>query len=282
MLKLTKTLDDPSGIVSKLIFEDEETIAEAVAYRYKNRGVICISVQSGCPVGCSFCGTGRKYVRDLLFSELMLQVQEGLEVIGKRDKTQIMTMSMGEPMLNWDEIEAAAGWVLANNAHHFYISTVGIDDAEVLGRLLFMGKTFQNFGLQFSLHHYNEIERQKLLGNYPNLLPLVTMESFARFWTLYTGKKCYFNYICRGNETPTDAYEVAAIVDGMHLTCSVLCNTEGMIKTDPSAAIRFAEMVRGQIDCNVEVSVFDPAGQDTIGGGCGQLLYVQEKLKSRK
>ena len=25
-----------------------------------------------------------------------------------------------------------------------------------------------------------------------------------------------------------------------------------------------------------DVRIFDPAGQDTIGGGCGQLWYVQE------
>jgi len=66
-------------------------------------------------------------------------------------------------------------------------------------------------------------------------------------------------------------------VGGMHLTCSVLCNTSGAIRTDPTAAQRFAGMVSYE-DEDMEISVFDPAGQDTIGGGCGQLLYVQEKL----
>jgi len=28
--------------------------------------------------------------------------------------------------------------------------------------------------------------------------------------------------------------------------------------------------------------MFNPEGQDTIGGGCGQLLYVQEKLKNKE
>ena len=28
------------------------------------------------------------------------------------------------------------------------------------------------------------------------------------------------------------------------------------------------------------VRVFDPAGQDDIGGGCGQLWYVQEWMKN--
>lgn len=48
--------------VSKFVFEFEKptkAIAEAVLYRYENfkkRTVICCSVQSGCPVGCTFCG----------------------------------------------------------------------------------------------------------------------------------------------------------------------------------------------------------------------------------
>ena len=28
--------------------------------------------------------------------------------------------------------------------------------------------------------------------------------------------------------------------------------------------------------------IFDPAGQDTIGGGCGQLWFVQDWMKSYK
>jgi 23S rRNA (adenine2503-C2)-methyltransferase len=31
-----------------------------------------------------------------------------------------------------------------------------------------------------------------------------------------------------------------------------------------------------------DTRTFDPAGQDDIGGGCGQLWYVQHYLKSRK
>lgn len=32
----------------------------------------------------------------------------------------------------------------------------------------------------------------------------------------------------------------------------------------------------------MEISKSDPAGQDDIGGGCGQLWYVQKWLKSHQ
>lgn len=71
MITITKRLDDPSGVVSKLVFEGTEgAIVETVAYRYEDRGVICFSCQSGCPIGCTFCGTGKKFIRSLSAGEM--------------------------------------------------------------------------------------------------------------------------------------------------------------------------------------------------------------------
>ncbi len=47
-----------SGNITKYVFYNDDVVYEAVLYRYKERTVICCSVQSGCPVGCTFCGTG--------------------------------------------------------------------------------------------------------------------------------------------------------------------------------------------------------------------------------
>lgn len=65
-------------------FTVKEAIAEAVLYRYgsyKKRTVICCSVQSGCPVGCKFCGTGKFFVRNLEASEIVEQVDTVLSTI---------------------------------------------------------------------------------------------------------------------------------------------------------------------------------------------------------
>ena len=106
--------------VKKFVFEwgdqpsEKKGVAEAVLYRYgeyRKRTVICCSVMSGCPVGCTFCGTGKFFVRNLTKNEIVEQVRSCLETIdcGTRDieKFQIMFMSMGEPMLNWKELKLA-------------------------------------------------------------------------------------------------------------------------------------------------------------------------------
>ena len=68
---------------------------------------------SGCPVGCKFCGTGSKFIRNLNRDEIIEQVQavlkdQNIEDIGELGRRfQIMFMSMGEPLLNWAEVESA-------------------------------------------------------------------------------------------------------------------------------------------------------------------------------
>jgi 23S rRNA (adenine2503-C2)-methyltransferase len=72
--------------VSKFVFEWDKPkgIAESVLYRYgsyEQRTVICCSVQSGCPVGCVFCGTGKFFIRNLSKQEIVEQVDTCLSTI---------------------------------------------------------------------------------------------------------------------------------------------------------------------------------------------------------
>lgn len=70
--------------------------------------VVCVSSQVGCALGCVFCATGRRgFVRDLAPWEMVDQV---LQV---RDDSPhpvrgVVFMGMGEPMLNYDAVIAAA------------------------------------------------------------------------------------------------------------------------------------------------------------------------------
>lgn len=55
----TKRIDSSDKNVSKYVFYLGNTVAEAVLYKYntyEERTVICCSTQSGCPIGCRFCG----------------------------------------------------------------------------------------------------------------------------------------------------------------------------------------------------------------------------------
>lgn len=115
-----KIFESSDTNVKKFVFEwgasavTKKGIAEAVLYRYgeyAKRTVICCSVQSGCPVGCTFCGTGKFFVRNLDWHEIIEQVTTVLSTIDCNtkdiEKFQIMFMSMGEPFLNYINLERA-------------------------------------------------------------------------------------------------------------------------------------------------------------------------------
>src|SRR3954468_10603624 len=109
-----RKIEDRSQNVTKYVFSNEDAVAEAVLYKYpeyKDRTVICCSTQSGCPVGCRFCGAGDYFVRSLTAEEIIEQPVYLLNSTGidssKIEKLQIMFMSMGEPMYNYEELSKA-------------------------------------------------------------------------------------------------------------------------------------------------------------------------------
>ena len=193
-----------------------------------------------------------------------------------------MSMSMGDPMLKWEPTEKTAIKYL-DKGYHFFISTVGFQNWPIVERIMMLGEKYDKFGLQFSLHNTISEERFKLFRN-GNLIYMrvSNLLNVGRQFTLRTGKKAYFNYIITGKETQEDKLFLARHLKGMHLTCSVLCNINEAKKTDPDEAIIFANEIFNLSNGKVDTSTFDPAGQDTIGGGCGQLLYVQNKMKELK
>ena len=72
-----KIFESSEKNVWKYVFHNKDSITETVLYRYptfKKRTVICCSVQSGCPVGCTFCGTGKNFIKNLDNKEIINQI----------------------------------------------------------------------------------------------------------------------------------------------------------------------------------------------------------------
>ena len=64
--------------VSKFVFSKKnDVVVESVLYKYGSYGertVICCSTQCGCPVACTFCGTGNNFIRNLTVDEILYQI----------------------------------------------------------------------------------------------------------------------------------------------------------------------------------------------------------------
>ncbi len=105
-LTLKDDLRSRDGTVKALFTTADERPLEAVMMRYRDgRRSICLSSQSGCPLTCTFCATGRmRFARNLTASEI---VDQALYFRRIEPIDHCVFMGMGEPMLNLDAVLAA-------------------------------------------------------------------------------------------------------------------------------------------------------------------------------
>jgi len=291
-----KVYESSENCVWKYVFTKKDMVCEAVLYKYEDfykRTVICCSVQSGCPVGCTFCGTGARFVRNLTSEEIIKQIEIVLKDKGLIDdinekcaKLQFMFMSMGEPMLNFDNVEKAIRKLHDKfpNAQ-LLLSTVGINDDETFSKIISLSKEIDKVGLQFSIHKSTDEERNKLIP-FKNKMNLEKIRDAGMTWWKATGRKPYCNYCVDGkNNREEDFINLTQLFSPMIFcfTFSVVCSSDETMK---DASFRNLEVIKKFQDKFLEkgynVRMFDPHGQDDIGGGCGQLWYVQKWLKEYK
>lgn len=288
-----KRFDSSEDNVWKYVFEFENAVAEAVLYKYEEfckRTVLCISVQSGCPVGCKFCGTGKKFIRNLTSNEIVDQVKHCLKdmnienINSEGERFQIMFMSMGEPMLNFDNVEKAIRElnILYPNAE-LLLSTVGIKDKVVMHKLKLLSRDIKKVGLQFSIHEAFENKRNELIP-FKNKLNLREIRDYAINWHYITNRPVYINYcIGESNQSEEEMNRLKDLFSPVifNLTFSVICSADENMKDKGYKELdRINNISESFLDCGYNVRVFDPAGQDDIGGGCGQLWYVQDWMKN--
>jgi 23S rRNA (adenine2503-C2)-methyltransferase len=105
-LALTEEARASDGTIKALFQTADGRPLEAVLMRYRDRRrSICVSSQSGCPLTCTFCATGRmRFARNLTASEILDQALHfrRIEAID-----HCVFMGMGEPLLNLDNVLAA-------------------------------------------------------------------------------------------------------------------------------------------------------------------------------
>ena len=77
---------------------------ESVLMHYQDRSTVCISSQSGCAMGCSFCATGQMgFGRHLSVGEIVEQVVSARREALPRRLGNVVFMGMGEPLANYDQ-----------------------------------------------------------------------------------------------------------------------------------------------------------------------------------
>lgn len=276
--------------VKKYIFTQEDAIAESVLYAYptyEERTVMCVSTMTGCPMGCSFCGTGKFFGRNLEAAEIIAQIEHMRDVnnidFNSCKKLQLMFMSMGEPLLNMEAMEDVLS-ILHNlypNAQ-LLVSTSGPNTRVGWEDFMRVATYVDTLGLQFSVHESTDEARNKLIPMKNKLSLEEISQTGLEFYRL-TGRKPFFNYcVHKDNCSQEDVMRLRMLFDPRVWECtlSVICEKDELLA---AAADKHMDLIvrfnAAMVEMGFNTRVFDPAGSDDIGGGCGQLHSVQKFAK---
>jgi 23S rRNA (adenine2503-C2)-methyltransferase len=179
------------GTVKTLFHTADGKPVEAVLMRYRHgRRSVCVSAQSGCPLTCTFCATGQmRFGRNLTAWEI---VDQALHFRRVEPVDHVVFMGMGEPMLNFDAVIAAARLLPAVGVTHrrTTISTVGW----MPGLTRFVDEVDEPIRLALSLHAPADALRSELMP-VNDRFPLEQVLAECRRYFDVRGRKVFVEYV---------------------------------------------------------------------------------------
>ncbi len=220
-IRLAKRQLSQKDISEKFLFElsDGQKI-ETVLMWDGDRVTACLSTQVGCPLGCTFCATGKMgYKRNLTAGEIVDQM------IALQDNhiTHTVLMGMGEPLLNYDPVLKALriinnemGFSLA--AKRITVSTAGIPD--MIKRL---AEENIKLKLAISLNAATDAKRNQIMP-INKKHPLKELLAAVKVFVKKTKRRVTFEYVLINdvNDSEEDALALSKLVQGLRCKINLI------------------------------------------------------------
>jgi 23S rRNA (adenine2503-C2)-methyltransferase len=198
----------------KFLFElsDREKVESVLMWEGK-RVTACISTQVGCPLGCTFCATGKMgFKRNLTAGEIVDQAF-ALAVI---PVTNVVVMGMGEPLMNYENTLQALRIInnevgLSLTAGKITLSTAGIP--KMIDKL---ADENLKVSLAVSLNAPTDEKRSQLMP-INKKHPLEGLLKSAKNFTQKLKRRVTFEYVLIKdfNDSEKDALALSKLVAGI-------------------------------------------------------------------
>jgi 23S rRNA (adenine2503-C2)-methyltransferase len=274
------------GQTIKYLFrlDDSRTIETVVMHydataRSRARTTICVSSQVGCPIGCSFCATGRSgFDRNLSEAEIVDQFLNASRDLGEKQRslTNVVFMGMGEPMNNYAAVVGAIRrWArpdtLNFSPRRVTVSTIGL--VPFIERLSAEGLPVN---LAISLHAPDDELRGSMIP-VNRKYPIAAIVGAARAHAERTGRRTSYEYVLlQGvNDSVEQARRLATVVGHRlsHVNLIPMNPIEGSPLAPPSKARAQAFQSILQA-AGISTTIRATRGLD-IDAACGQLRARQ-------
>lgn len=276
-LRFVRMISSPSGAV-KFIFQisSGESI-ESVFIPEGKRRTVCVSTQTGCPLGCLFCNTGKiKRAVNLTAGEIIDQL---IFIVRELDIkiTNVVFMGMGEPFFNFDNCIKAA--VLMNSEMGMSIAAkkITISTAGLVPQIKRFADEEYKFNLAISLNAPDDELRSKLMP-VNRKHPLKELLKAVKYYSKKSKNRVTFEYVLIDhlNDTPSHGRKLIEILHSIPCKLNLIAfNMTGDNFKKPSTERinRFIEVV---YKAPFPVTLRKSKGED-IHAACGQLAGGQRR-----
>ena len=271
-LSLLREARSRDGTVKALFETTDGRPLEAVLMSYRDgRRSVCLSSQSGCPLTCTFCATGRmSFGRNLTESEI---VDQALHFRRRGAVNNAVFMGMGEPMMNLDAVLGACERLPEagiSNAHTT-VSTVGWVPG--IERMASQGPPVR---LALSLHAPEDALRSELMP-VNRRYPLAEVLDACLAWHRTRRRKVFVEYLMLAgvNDRHEQAAALASVLSPVPAFKVNLIpynpTGTGLEGSSRAAIAAFREVL---IEAGIPATVRLTRGRD-IDAACGQLAATR-------
>ena len=212
-LRLERTALARDGTEKALFETADGRPLEAVLMRYRDgRRSLCLSSQSGCPLTCTFCATGRmKFGRNLTTSEIL---DQALHFRRSEDVNHAVFMGMGEPLMNLDNVLAACERLPEIGIAH---SNIGVSTVGWIPGIERMTTEGPPVRLALSLHAPEEALRSELMP-VNDRHPLREVLDACLRWHERRRRQLFVEYLMLDgvNDRYQQAVQLAALLEPRH------------------------------------------------------------------
>ena len=269
--------ESSDGTKKYLFGISENRFIETAYIPDRERATVCVSVQSGCRMGCLFCMTARQgFQGNLTSGEILNQFRSIPEHAAL---TNIVYMGMGEPLDNLGEVLKSleiltSPWGYGWSPTRITVSTVGITDR--IQEYLESTKCH----LAVSLHSPFDEERQAMMP-VQKAHPVKEVLDIIRAFDFGRQRRVSFEYIMfKGlNDTPAHVRELARILNGIRCRINLIRfhAIPGSEYTSPG--IKEIEAFRDSLNAKGIIATVRASRGVDISAACG-LLSTLEQNKS--
>ncbi|MCU0292002.1 MAG: 23S rRNA (adenine(2503)-C(2))-methyltransferase RlmN [Thermoanaerobaculaceae bacterium] len=269
---IVETVHAPDGTLKLALVHRDGSVVEAVVMPMEGHVTVCLSVQTGCAVGCVFCVTGALGPgRNLTGAEIFGQYRAILRSTGLAGQPlNLVFMGMGEPLLNLEGLERALE-LLADTVspRRITVSTSGIVPG--LRRLAALPR---RPNLAVSLNATTQAQRARLMPAAARW-PLDELLDALHAYPLERGRRITVEYVLLAgiNDSPDDARRLPVLLRGLPVKVNLIpLNPDpqflpGLQAPDEERINAFAATLAA---AHMNVTVRWSKGRE-VAAACGQL-----------